>query len=88
MLSMLGKIFSRRHIEIFFLCSSAGFDILCKLSPMETICIKYQTLFSGEKKRKQNIINLSAAEFAQGAVKDNIDWLQSPVTKYFSHIPV
>ena len=40
-----------------FLPRKTGFDISCKLSPLETICMKYQILFSG--KNKKNIINLS-----------------------------
>ena len=61
---MLGKHFSRQHFEILsnFL-QKKGFDISCKLSPMETICMKCQSLFSG--KSKKNIINLLSAEFAQ-----------------------
>ena len=63
-LSTLGKIFSRRHFETFSLFSQkTGFDISCKLSPKETICMKCQILFSG--KNKKNIINLSSAENAQ-----------------------
>ena len=47
------SIFSRRHFEIFFLFSQeTGLDISCKLSPMETICMKCQLLFSGKKIRK------------------------------------
>ena len=64
-LSMLGKIFSRRHFEIYFLLFSQkiGFDMLCKLSPpKETICIKCQILFSGNNKK--NVFNLSSGEFA------------------------
>ena len=38
-------------------------DISCKLSPMETVCIKYQSLSSG--KNKKNIINLLSAKLAQ-----------------------
>ena len=49
--STLGKNFSR-HFEIFFSKKKIGFDISCKLSPLETICIKCQSLFSGEKIRK------------------------------------
>ena len=61
MLSILGKIFSRRHFDIFFLFSKkTEFDNLCKLSPMETVCIKRQIMFSG--KHKKNITNLSFAE--------------------------
>ena len=36
-------------LVIFFLFSrKTGFDISCKLSPMETICLKCQIKFSGE----------------------------------------
>ena len=38
-------------------------DILCKLSPVETICMKCQILFPAK-----NIINLSSAEFTQKVV--------------------
>ena len=48
MLSMLGK--------------AIGLDISCRLSPQETICMKYQSLFSGKNKKN---INLSSAEFAK-----------------------
>ena len=39
------------------------------VSPNESICMKFQSLFSG--KNKKNIINLLSAEFAQIVVKDN-----------------
>ena len=45
----------------------SGFDISCKLSPMETICMKCQILFSG--KNKKNVINLSSVELAKTVVK-------------------
>ena len=45
-----------------------GFDISCKLSPLETICMKCQILLSGKNKKK--IISLSSAEFAHRMVKD------------------
>ena len=38
-------------------------DISCKLSPMETICMKFQILFTGKHKKK--FTNLSSAELAQ-----------------------
>ena len=38
-------------------------------NPMETICIKYQILFSGSNKK--NPANLSSAELAQRVVKVN-----------------
>ena len=44
-----------------------GFDIPCKLSPVETICMKCQILFPG--KDKKNVINLSSAELAVGSGK-------------------
>ena len=34
---------------------------------LETVCMKYQSLFSG--KNKKNIVNLSSAEFAHGVAK-------------------
>ena len=37
--------------------------ISCKLSPLETICMRSQILFSG--KNKKNITNLSSAELAR-----------------------
>ena len=46
------------------------FDISCKLSPMETVCMKCQSLFSGGK--KENIIFLSSAEFAKRVVMVNL----------------
>ena len=45
-----------------------GFDISCKLSPVVTICMECQILFSGKNK---NIISLSFAEFSQRGVKVN-----------------
>ena len=47
------------------------FDISCKLSPLETVCIKCQSLFSGEKQKKNKKIKLSSAEIAQSVVKVN-----------------
>ena len=36
----------------FFFSQKTGFDISCKLSPIETICMKCQILFSGKNKKK------------------------------------
>ena len=73
-LSTLGKISSRQHFEIyihvyifFYFSQKTGFDISCKLSPMETICMKCLILFSG--KNQKNITKLSSVEFAQRVVK-------------------
>ena len=50
---MLGKNFSRRQFEIFFLFfQKISFDISCKLSPQETICIKCQRFFLGKIGKK------------------------------------
>ena len=50
-----------------YISQKTGFDILCKLSPMESICMKCQILFSG--KNKKNITKLSSAELAKRVVK-------------------
>ena len=34
---------------VFLFFQKTGFDISCKVSPLETICMKCQNLFSGEK---------------------------------------
>ena len=68
-LSTLGIVFSRQHIGIvffFLFFLRIGFDISCKLSPFETVCMKCQILFCG--KNKKNITNLSSAESAQRVV--------------------
>ena len=74
--STLGKIFSRWYFSYFsYFSQKTGFDILCKLSPIKTICMKCQILFSGENKK--TIINLSSAELAQRMVKvKNWSWHQ------------
>ena len=42
-----------------------GFDISCKMSQMETVCMKFQNLFSGENKKNTS---MSFAEnFTQSA---------------------
>ena len=80
MLSMMGKKFSRQHSEIVIFFQKIGFDIACRLSPEETICMEYQSLFSPQEsicmscqsllsgKNKKNI-HLSSVEFAKGVVK-------------------
>ena len=50
--STVDKNFSRRHLEYFsFFSQKTGFDISCKLSPLETICMKCQILFPGKNKK-------------------------------------
>ena len=52
MLNTLGKKLNR-FLNIFsYFAQKTGFDTTCKLSPLETICMKCQNLFSGK-----NIIN-------------------------------
>ena len=48
-----------------YFCQKTGFENSCKLSPLETICMKCQILFSGKNKKN---INLSSAEFAKTVV--------------------
>ena len=71
MFSTHGKMFSADDLLKYFsyFSQKTGFDISCKLSLIETICMKYQILFYGENKK--NIINLSSAELAQRVIKVN-----------------
>ena len=50
-------------ISFSFFKKKRDFDISCKLSPNETICMKFQSLFSGGKKIKMP----SADIFTQNA---------------------
>ena len=67
-ISILGKnSFSRWQFEIFF--QKIGFDILCKLSPQETICIKCQSPFSGKKNKKKyhkSVVCWISPEYGKG----------------------
>ena len=44
-----------KFIVLFFsyFSQKTGFDISCKLSPLETICMNCQSLFSGKNKKKK-----------------------------------
>ena len=55
--------FSADNFFNYFSCFSqkTGFDTSCKLSPVETILMNCQIMFSG--KNKENIINLPSVEF-------------------------
>ena len=53
-----------KYIYIYIYLQKTGFDISCKLSPLETICMECQNL-SFWKKNIKNIMNLSSAEFAR-----------------------
>ena len=64
----LDKIFSRRQIETFsYFSQKTSLDISCKLSPLETSCMKCLILLS--RKIKKNVINLSSAVLDQRVVK-------------------
>ena len=65
-LSTLGKIYRKRYIEFFLFPQKTEFDMSCQLSPIETLCLKCQILFSG--RNKKNIIILSSAKLAQRVV--------------------
>ena len=43
-----------RHQYFSYFSQKTEFDMSCKLSPVETICMKCQILFSGKKKKKEN----------------------------------
>ena len=70
------------HVNCF-LNRKISFDISCKLSPKEIICMEYQSLFSGTIKK--NIVSLSFAELAHRLVKVNI--LYSTYCIYLYHQP-
>ena len=58
-----GKFSEDEILKLFsYFSQKTGFDIPCKLSPLETICMECQILFS--RKSKKNMINLLSAEFA------------------------
>ena len=67
----MGK-FSRPQIYDIFLTyyTKKGYDILCKLSPKETVCMKCQSLISSKNKR--NISNCRLLKFLHSmlSVKD------------------
>ena len=50
-----------------YFSQKTGFDISCKLSPMETICMKCQILFS--ETNKNIIINILSTEFVERVEK-------------------
>ena len=66
-LSTLGKIFSRRHFDIFFLFFPE--NRIWHFMQRDSFCIKCKILFFFFLKNKKNIVNLSSAENAQRVVK-------------------
>ena len=68
--SHLGKNSADDFLKYFsYFSQKTGFDISCKLSPMEIFYMKCQILFFG--KNKKNVINLSSAELAKTLLKGN-----------------
>ena len=66
LLSMLGKILSWRHFEIFFYFfkQKVGFYVSCKLSPRETIRITVESQISWKRnKRKKYTVDSRYLEF-------------------------
>ena len=58
-LSFSGQILQMTNWWNFLIFSKkTGFDFSCKLSPMETICMKCQILFSGKTKKNISICPL------------------------------
>ena len=50
-LYLFGLIQQTTKWHFSYFSQKTGFDISCKLSPLETICRKYQNLFSGKNKK-------------------------------------
>ena len=57
-LSLLAISADAKPMILFLFSQKTGFDISCKLSPLETICMKCQILFSGKNKN-----NMLSADF-------------------------
>ena len=57
-------------VFFFFFFRKICLDISCRLSPLETMCMKFQSLFSG--KNMKYIVHLSSAEFAQSMLSVKI----------------
>ena len=75
-LSILGKHFSRQHFERLFSCFSQkiGFDVLCKLSSVETVCMKPQILYSEKKKQTKKKHKCKICTKPEGIVLLEIMW--------------
>ena len=56
----LGYFNRQQTDDMFCFTLKISFDILCKVSPVETICMKCQMLFSG---KIRNIFKMSPVEF-------------------------
>ena len=94
----LGKIFSRRLLKyLSYFSQWTGFNISCKLTSMQTICMKFRVLFSGKNKKKYQFswfyaffiskgnlfrLLLSSAEFAHRMVKVNTMAHYKPAHQY------
>ena len=56
--TLLANSADDKFVTVFLFFKKTGFDILCKLSPMETVCMKCQLLFSGKKRKIISICRL------------------------------
>ena len=66
--------------DFSYVSQKTEFDISCKLSPVETICMKCQILSSGKNKKIGD--NLSSAELAQRVV--NVKPVSNKQTHYYA----
>ena len=60
--SLTNDVVSFEQLGPGYFYQETGFDVSCKLSPLETVCMKCRILFSGENKKN---ISSSSADFAQ-----------------------
>ena len=60
------KYFSYFFFFFFFFFERTGIDISCKLSSLETICMKFQILRLGKNKKNHSKLS-SAEDFTQNA---------------------
>ena len=63
-----------------YFSQKTAFDISCKLSPMETICMKCQILFSG--KNKKNISLCRLLKILPSVATEHITWHMVPSFLY------
>ena len=56
--TLLANSVDDKLVIFFIFAQETGFDIACKLSPLEAICMKCQILFSGKNKKNMSIFCL------------------------------
>ena len=81
----LGEFNSRQIGDTFLIFPrKTGFDILCKLSPVETICMKCQILFSGKNRKSILKCHLLKILSSMPSVKNDTHIYIPPGKKPFS----